>query len=161
MSIIFEGGELDASDLDYVHGKDGLTVVAADQLQDEAQDLAQEIGYGLAALQRPQIDYHENLWRPLGEREGHGNELAPSLYELLTRWTDVDIAGWALGVALGVFPTDTSFLKVKGGFWGTDHWASPAALSLYRTLRALAGAGILSEDSGVEFCWSSLVHRVT
>jgi hypothetical protein len=70
----------------------------------------------------------------------------------LRDWSDFDVAGFALGRALGIFGATDSLRKVKHVFWGD----SPLGDALYGTLRALVEGGILEEDpddAGV-FRWS-------
>src|SRR5262249_36760140 len=53
-------------------------------------------------------------------------------------WVDTDIATWALGVALGVFPTTTTFSQVGGIVDGLGHPFTDVTLTLDRGGRSPA-----------------------
>jgi hypothetical protein len=42
------------------------------------------------------------------------------LPERLKEWQDFDVVGHALGVALGIFPEDSSMSDYKGVFWSNN-----------------------------------------
>lgn len=105
--------------------------------------------------------YRETLWWPAGPRTGTADRLAPSLGALLGEWADADIALWALGVALGVFPSTTTFAAVKGMFWSTRHPHADTATALERVMTALVDAGVVDEDGGgAEFRWADRLDVV-
>jgi hypothetical protein len=105
--------------------------------------------------------YRETLWWPAGPRTGTAGRLAPSLGELLGDWADADITLWALGVALGVFPSTTTFAAVKGMFWSTRHPHADTATALERVMTALVDAGVVDEDGGgAEFRWADRLDVV-
>ena len=76
--------------------------------------------------------------------------------EALREWTDVDIALFELGRALGVLDRHESFNQVKGMlFWGAEN---PLGKALHDTLRVLVTGGILEEkpdDPGM-YRWSAV-----
>ena len=72
----------------------------------------------------------------------------------LREWTDVDVAEFELGRALGVFAPSEDFTEVKGVFWGKN----PLGEALYGTLRALVSGGILEEnpDDAERYRWCAV-----
>jgi hypothetical protein len=73
-----------------------------------------------------------------------------TLAEDLSDWTDDDVACFKLGVNIGLFDEDT-FQSRKGLFW-TDN---PVGNGLYKSLVALADAGVLDRRDG-QFRWVGL-----
>jgi len=76
------------------------------------------------------------------------------LPEALGEWTDVDVAMFELGRALGVFAPSESFNRVKGVFWGDNALGQ----ALYDTLRALVSGGIVEEnrDDSQMYRWNAV-----
>jgi hypothetical protein len=74
------------------------------------------------------------------------------LAEDLLEWTDVDVASYELGRAVGLFQ-DRTFLEVKGVFWSNN----PLGRVLYDILGALATAGVLEyrEQPDDQFRWKT------
>jgi hypothetical protein len=149
--------------------RDGLVLVfSGDAFETTVPTFAdpRDLNAGTADAMKSRTDgrvrYREALWWLPGPRVGYGNRLAPSLGELMSDWVDADIATWALGVALGIFPTTTTFTQVRGIVGGLGHPFTDVTLTLDRILRALAGVGVLDDDgSGAEYRWSSVVELVS
>lgn len=71
-----------------------------------------------------------------------------TLKEHLQTHKETDIAMYHLGMCLGVFPPEATFLEVKGVLWTHN----PSSTMLFETLRSMAEAGILEEDDD-GFVW--------
>lgn len=83
--------------------------------------------------------------------ESPAQHLVGALKERLLDWTDFDVAGYQLGVVLGLLPE-----WPKGEAWGPHKWvfwsANPLGDALYEMLRSLVTLGVL-ERSGEAFRW--------
>jgi hypothetical protein len=75
-----------------------------------------------------------------------------SFREKLANWTDWDIAAWRLGIALGVYPSDTAFTWVKSAFYGPT--PTPPADALLQLLDRLVEVGLLQESEN-EYRWQA------
>ncbi len=106
----------------------------------------------VAARADGRIRYLEELWWPI--QAGRPGGLGP----LLRTKTDDDVASWTLGVLLRAFPNDMGFTPFQGAWHGTDHPLYPIGAALHEVLIALARAGVLDEDGGTGFSWSSPVQ---
>ena len=83
-------------------------------------------------------------------------EEGSSLPAALREWTDVDVALYELGRALGVIGPSESFNQAKGMlWWGAEN---PLGEALYGTLRTLVSGGILEEnpDDSQMYRWSAV-----
>lgn len=110
-----------------------------------------------AARVAGRIRYVEQLWWPVREVPLHQGRFPRGLGELLREPTDDDVASWALGVLLGVFPAVMDFAPFQGAWWGTDHPLYPIGDALHQVLMSLARAGVLDEDAELEFRWAARV----
>jgi len=85
------------------------------------------------------------------EADANGGDLILPLRDRLAEWTDFDVAGYHLGVVLGLLPE-----WPEGEAWGDHKWvfwsANPLGDALYMMLRNLTSLGIL-EHNGDAFRW--------
>lgn len=65
-----------------------------------------------------------------------------TLKERLDDWTDIDVAAFHLGIAMGVFPPDQDWQEVKYVFW-SHTWLG---YYLVESLRNLAKSKVLLSD---------------
>jgi hypothetical protein len=73
----------------------------------------------------------------------YGKEWAINLRDALIDWTDMDIAGYLLGLCLGLYKEEVLFsTQLKHVFW-TDN---SIGNMLTRMLMELAAAGVLEHD---------------
>lgn len=63
----------------------------------------------------------------------------PVLLAALKDWTDIDVAAYQLGLALGMYPPEVSFLKLKGIFWSNNKCCD----MLCRMLKGMRDQGVL------------------
>ena len=75
-----------------------------------------------------------------------------SFRDTLTDWTDWDIAGWRLGIALGVYPADTPFTWARSAYHGPT--PTPPADALLSVLDRLVEVGLLQESEH-EYRWQA------
>ena len=76
-----------------------------------------------------------------------------SLRDLLTEWTDMDFAQYALACSLGLMsPDDDPMGRVKHVFWA----ANPIGDLLFRILGELVAAGILGhrDEPDYQYRWN-------
>jgi hypothetical protein len=112
----------------------------------------------LAARAAGRTRYREDLCWPLSERRD-GGATAPYLGALLSTIRDNDVVEWVLGVILGAFPVDTTFMSVRGLWWAMqDDPDKDVVGALHRILMALAEAGVIDEVDETEISWSARVE---
>jgi hypothetical protein len=77
-----------------------------------------------------------------------------SLRAALEEWTDWDVAGYSMAVALGLIDPDRSPFptKAKHVFW-SNH---PVGTALHEFLDTLAGLGVLErrDDPDIQYRWN-------
>jgi len=70
-----------------------------------------------------------------------------SLREALSDWRDIDVAGYALGIALGLMPPKPAFGRAKHVFWSNNEIGT----MLYAMLDQLVAAGVLEKRDEPDF----------
>lgn len=75
------------------------------------------------------------------------------LRDLLSDWSDFDVAQHALGICLGFMPDDSEFLTLRGKwiFWS----ANPMGATLGRLLHDLVTVGVLEENEDGQFRYNA------
>ncbi len=80
--------------------------------------------------------------------------LSQTLKHNLAEWTDVDVAGYYVALALGVAPDPGDDRDLWGGkkwvFWS----ANPLGEDLCRMLDMLTRSGVLQKDDGQRYRWN-------